>query len=109
MELRMTTVCKNSSTINKLQRFIIQFYPSISSLLDIPYDKFSIHYKTYLLENGKSMLTVKGYLQLYNRIHSFYLKWYDERTEKEKDIWDVRNLNIRSEERRVGKECEVRG
>lgn len=93
-ELRMTTVWKSSSAVNKLQSFITQFYPSITSFLDIPYEKFSIHYKTYLLENGNSVLTVKGYLQLYNRIHSFYLDWYDERSEKEKDIWDVRKLSI---------------
>jgi integrase len=92
--LRITTVWQSTSAINRLQDFILHFYPSISSFLDISYDKFSIHYKTYLLESGNSALTIKGYLQLYNRIHSFYLNWYDERTEKEKDIWNVQKLNI---------------
>lgn len=94
MVLRMTTVWNSSSAVNKLQNFITEFYPSMSSILDIPHDKFSIHYKTYLLESGNSVLTVRGYLQLYNRIHSFYLDWYDERTEKEKDIWNVQKLNV---------------
>lgn len=93
-ELNMGTVWGSSSAINKLQDFISRFYSDIDSILDIPYGKFSIHYKTYLLEHGKGGLTVKGYLQLYNRIYSFFLDWYDQRKETEKDIWDVRKLGI---------------
>ncbi|KGR86235.1 MULTISPECIES: hypothetical protein [Ureibacillus] len=93
-EINMVTVWSNSSAINRLQDFILRFYSDIGSILDIPYEKFSIHYKTYLLEHGKSNFTVKGYLQLYNRIYSFFLDWYDQRQETEKDIWDVRKLDI---------------
>lgn len=93
-ELNMATVWSNSSAINRLQDFILKLYSEISSILDISYEKFSMHYKTYLLEHGKSNLTIKGYLQLYNRIYSFYQDWYDQRPELEKDIWDVRKLDI---------------
>ena len=93
-EINMSTVWNNSSAFNSLQDFIFTFYSDIDSIIDIPYGKFSIHYKTYLFEHGKSNLTVKGYLQLYNRVYSFYLDWYDQRRETEKDIWDVRKLGI---------------
>lgn len=94
LEINMATVWSSSSAFNSLQDFINRFYSDISSILDISYKKFSIHYKTYLFEHGKKKLTVKGYLQLYNRIYSFFLDWYDERKETEKDIWDVRKLGI---------------
>jgi hypothetical protein len=90
-EINMSTVWSSSSAFNSLQDFIFRFYSDISSILDIPYGKFSIHYKTYLFEHGKSDLTVKGYLQLYNRIFSFFLDWYDERKEIEKDVWMFEN------------------
>lgn len=94
LELNMATVWNSSTAFNSLQDFINRFYSGISSILDIPYGNFSIHYKTYLFEHRKKDLTVKGYLQLYNRIYSFFLDWYDERKETEKDIWDVRKLGI---------------
>jgi integrase len=94
LEINMATVWSSSSAFNSLQDFINRFYSDISSILDIPYGKFSIHYKTYLFEHRKKDLTVKGYLQLYNRIYSFFLDWYDERKETEKDIWDVRKMDI---------------
>lgn len=65
LEINMTTAWGSSSPFNILQDFIFRFYSDISSILDIPYGKFSIHYKTYLFEHGKSALTVKSYLQLY--------------------------------------------
>lgn len=93
-EINMATVYSNSSALNRLQDFILNFYSDLGSILDISYEKFSMHYKTYLLEQGKSNLTIKGYLQLYNRIYAFYLDWYDQRKETEKDIWDARKLSV---------------
>jgi len=93
-ELKMATAWSSSTALNRLQEFILKFYPDIKSLLDISYKRFSLHYKTYLFEQGCSKLTVKGYVQLYNRIFSFYLDWYDERDETDKDIWNVRKLGI---------------
>ena len=55
---------------------------------------FHFTIKLIFLNKVKSKLTVKGYLQLYNRIYAFFLDWYDERKETEKDIWDVRKLGI---------------
>ncbi|MFL6555026.1 MAG: tyrosine-type recombinase/integrase, partial [Bacillus sp. (in: firmicutes)] len=92
--LKMETVWGRSPAINRLQGFILKFYPNTNSILDISYEKFLFHYKTYLFEDGCSKLTVKGYVQLYNRIHAFFLDWYDERSETEKDIWNVRKLGI---------------
>ena len=90
----METVWRRSPAINRLQGFIINFYSDINSILDISYEKFLFHYKTYLFEQGCNKLTVKGYVQLYNRIYAFFLDWYDERSETEKDIWNVRKLGI---------------
>lgn len=92
--LKMETVWRRSPAINRLQGFILKYYSNINSILDISYEKFLFHYKTYLFEDGCSKLTVKGYVQLYNRIHAFFLDWYDERSETEKDIWNVRKLGI---------------
>ncbi|MFL6561455.1 MAG: tyrosine-type recombinase/integrase, partial [Bacillus sp. (in: firmicutes)] len=92
--LKMETVWRRSSALNKLQGFILKFYSDINSILDISYERFSLHYKTYLFEQGCSHLTVKDYIQLYNRIYSFLDDWYDGRSETEKDIWNVRNLGI---------------
>lgn len=92
--LKMETVWRRSPAINRLQGFILKFYSNINSILDISYEKFLFHYKTYLFEDGCSELTVKGYVQLYNRIHAFFQDLYDERNETEKDIWNVRKLGI---------------
>ncbi|PGS46044.1 recombinase XerD [Bacillus sp. AFS041924] len=94
MVLKMETVWRKSTALNRLQKFISIFYSDINSILDISYEKFLFHYKSYLFEEGCSHLTVKGYVQLYNRIYSFYHDWYDERNETEKDIWNVRKLGI---------------
>jgi len=92
--LKMETVWRRYSAINRLQGFILKFYSNINSILDISYEKFLFHYQTYLFKDGCSKLTVKGYVQLYNCIHAFFLDWYDERSETEKDIWNVRKLGI---------------
>lgn len=93
-ELRMSTVWRRSTAINRLQGFILKYYSHIHSILDISYEKFSFHYKTFLFEQGCSELTVRGYIQLYNRIYSFLFDSFDERSETEKDIWNVRKLGI---------------
>lgn len=93
-ELRMSTVWRRSTAINRLQGFILKYYSHIHSILDISYEKFSFHYKTFLFEQGCSELTVRSYIQLYNRIYSFLFDSFDERSETEKDIWNVRKLGI---------------
>lgn len=93
-ELKMATVWSSSPALNRLQEFILKSYSDIKSILDISYERFSLHYKTYLFEQGCSKLTVRDYIQLYNRIYSFLFDWYDERSETEKDIWNVRKLGI---------------
>jgi len=93
-ELTMATVWGRSAALNRLQEFILKFYSDIKSVLDISYERFLLHYKTYLFEQGYSKLTVRGYIQLYNRIYSFLFDWSDERSETEKDIWNVRKLEI---------------
>lgn len=93
-ELRMSTVWGSTTAINRLQRFILKYYSHIHSILDISYEKFLFHYKTFLFEQGCSELTSRGYVQLYNRIYSFLFDWFDERSETEKDIWNVRKLGI---------------
>ncbi len=92
--LRMSTVWSNTSALNKLIGFISISYSEMTSILDVPYERFSMHFKSNLIQEGKNSLTIKGYLQLYNRIYAFFHNWYDERSEIEKDIWDVRKLGI---------------
>jgi len=92
--LKMETVWRRSSALNRLQGFILKFYSDINSILDISNERFLLHYKTHLFEQGYNKLTVRDYVQLYNRIYAFFLDWYDERSETEKDIWNVRKLGI---------------
>lgn len=41
--LKMETVWRRSSAINRLQGFILKFYSNINSILDISYEKFLFH------------------------------------------------------------------
>jgi integrase len=93
-EIKLSTVWNKNSAFNKLKYFFNMFYPSMNSILDVPFGKFVFHYKAYLYENGQKDLSVRDCLQLYNTAYSFFLDWYDVRPELEKDIWDVRKLGI---------------
>ena len=75
--LRMSTVWSNTSALNKLIGFISISYSEMTSILDVPYERFSMHFKSNLIQEGKNSLTIKGYLQLYNRIYAFFHNWYD--------------------------------
>jgi hypothetical protein len=102
LELKMSTVWNGSSAFNKLQSFILKYYQNINSILDVPIGKFTIHFKTYLLDQGHTGKTVRDYLHLYNQMYSYFNDLYDERDELAKDIWDVRNLGIDYNNSRYG-------
>jgi integrase len=92
LELSLPFVWRNKTQLKRMSDFICEFYPYAYSIIDIPYDKFKLHYQTFLQSNG--IMNTKTYLQLYNQIYLFYFDFYDERDELDKDIWDVRKLNI---------------
>jgi integrase len=102
LELKMSTVWNSSSAFNKLQSFILRYYQNINSILDVHIGKFTIHFKTYLLDQGHTDKTVRDYLHLYNQMYSYFNDLYDERDELAKDIWDVRNLGIDYNNSRYG-------
>ena len=94
-EIRLISVIAYGYAIKRLGRFLSKYYPSILSIVDIPYDKAQIRWKTFLIEGGvnvhyKYVRTL--YQHVFNQLHAFFVNYYDTREETEKDIWDVRKI-----------------
>jgi integrase len=85
---------------NNFAKFLKVYYPQITSIVDIPYDKAFLQWTTFLVDKGIKILRipqkgwVKGiqYIAVLNQLHSFYVNFYDNRDEYEKDIWDCRKI-----------------
>ncbi|MFC3748703.1 tyrosine-type recombinase/integrase [Paenibacillus sp. GCM10012306] len=76
--------------------FISSHFPNISSILDVPHEKFLYQYRLFLSSLNLSEMSfsyrtrISAYIKLYKFIHELY----DSRPEVEKDKWDVRKLGI---------------
>ncbi|MCI3986027.1 hypothetical protein MMJ63_14200 [Bacillus vallismortis] len=93
--------------IYRLGKFISLKYPHALSIIDINNEKMLLEYRTYLKDNGlsfeklvknhigtKSYMRVTQYINVYNQFYKFFLDYYDERDEIEKDKWDIRKLSV---------------
>ena len=94
-EIRLTTVIGYGYAFKRLGGFLSIYYPSILSIVDIPYDKAQIKWRTFLIEGGvnihyKYVRTL--YQNVFNQLHTFFVNYYDTRDETEKNIWDVRKI-----------------
>lgn len=89
-EIRLTSVITYSTTVKKLGKFLNLYYPNISSIVDIPYEKSVVQWRTYLVELGIKIN--KLYEAIFNQFHSFFVNYYDTREETEKNIWDIREI-----------------
>lgn len=86
--------CKS---LKQLAKFLNRYYPDISSFIELDIDRALMQLRTYLSEQGLSIRIygrrkLSNYENLLNRLFLFYQKYYDTRSEFEKDIWDVRNI-----------------
>lgn len=93
-ELNLPTAWNQYYELKELVNFIVNECPHVLSIMDVDNIKFKICLHTFILENGKSNITAKHTVSLFNQIYNFYNEFYDERPEIEKDIWDVRRLGI---------------
>lgn len=94
-EIKLMTVIEYGSAIKRLGRFLSTYYPSVVSIVNIPFNKAQIQWRTFLIEEGikvDSKYVTNSNQVLFNIIFSFFLNYYDTREETEKDIWDVRKI-----------------
>lgn len=97
-EIRLTTVISGyASPMKKLGDYLRIHYPKLLSIVDIPYDKALLQWRTYLIELGVKVNEdgkfAKGYFYtVLNQFYSFFINFYDTRDETDKDIWDFRRI-----------------
>lgn len=94
-EIRLSTVFVYSPAIKRLGGFLNTYYPRASSIVDLPYDKAEIQWRTFLIEGGAKVnckYINSIYQVVFNQLYSFFVNFYDTREEIEKDIWDVRKI-----------------
>ncbi|WGV57746.1 tyrosine-type recombinase/integrase [Brevibacillus brevis] len=93
------------SITHRLADFLLKKMPTLFSIVDIPKQKLLLQWQSYLSENNlKTSASLKKYNKVYKRkskavylvnaIYDFFVEFYDDRLETDKDRWDVRKLGI---------------
>lgn len=95
--IKLTTVISYSSLFCHLTEFLNIFYPKLASFEVLPYNKAVIQWRSFLLSKGFKMNAEgkinSGSLEaILNQLYSFFVDFYDCRSEHEKDIWDCRKI-----------------
>jgi integrase len=86
------TLFNYRSYFKRLAEFIKQFYPTITSITQIPREVIVSHFRA---QKDSDRNTVNsGLLGFHSRLHSFYMELYDERSEYEKDYWSADRLGV---------------
>lgn len=96
-EIRLITVIAYGVALNRLSEFLNKYYPEISSIVDISYDKALLQWRSFLVDKGMNInddgeISSKQYETVFNQLYSFFLNLYDTRDEYEKDVWDCRKI-----------------
>ena len=81
-----------SNVIKHLGMFLSQFYPKITSIIDIELNKASHEWISFITQQGINYRSTNVYPALLNQFYKFYIQFYDSRSEYEKDIWDFRKI-----------------
>lgn len=102
-----------AGNIQNLGKFLSLKYPNALSIVDINKEKALLEYRTFLSEAGiktsilsKNNIGTKSYnkasrdIVIFNQFYDFFVDYYDEREEIEKDVWDIRNLSVEFNEAR---------
>jgi integrase len=83
---------KHRSSFERLAEFIEQFYPTITSITQIPREIIVSHFQAE--KDNLSKTAINAILLFHLHIHSFYIELYDERLEYEKDYWSADRLGL---------------
>lgn len=97
-EIQLFSVMRYGLAIKRLGEFTSTYYPNVLSIVDIPFDKALVQWRTFLIESGAKVnkdgkLTVRRDERFFNQLYSFFVNFYDTREETEKDIWDLRKIH----------------
>lgn len=94
-EIQLGTAFGYDPAIKRLGGFLNTYYPGALSMIDLPYDKAGIQWRTFLIE-GEAKINCtyvdSVYQVMFNQLYTFFVNFYDSREETEKDIWDVREI-----------------
>ncbi len=87
------------NVVKTFYQFLSNYYPYVNSVIDISKEKSLKEYQAFLIKKGKSIKTLgfennSEFINFFLKLYDFIYNFYDEREEVEKDVWDVRNLNL---------------
>lgn len=96
-EIRLISVIAYGTALNNLAGFLNEYYDEINSIVDIPYDKALLQWRSFLVDKGMNIndegkIYNSNYETVFNQLYSFFTNLYDTRDEYEKDIWDCRKI-----------------
>ncbi len=96
-EIRLTSVVGYGPALKQFAEFLDKYYPGITSIVELSYDKALLQWRTFLISKGISVnengeISNKSYEVVFNQLHSFFTNLYDTREEHEKDVWDCRRI-----------------
>lgn len=92
-EIRLISVVGYGLALKQFAQFLGEYYSNLESLVNIPYDRASIEWHSFLLEMGLSSAKSRyRNASIFNQLYDFFKTFYDIRDEYEKDIWDCRKI-----------------
>lgn len=110
----LVNFCNN--LVSKLSKMLIEKHPEMKSIIELPYEVIYTEFKQYLIDNNYKITTSlgsKSHISANMKYKTYYCKsdslyqfesYYKEvdshynpykTLEKDKDIWDIRNLGIK--------------
>lgn len=93
LHLRLRTIFSYGVTHQQLAAFLNKYYPKIRSITDLPGEKAIKLYKMHLIQKGlKVSVNNHIYYSLLSQLIDFFIHYYDNRNEFDKDVWDCRKI-----------------
>lgn len=95
--IRLISVIGYGTALKQLAKFLNEYYHGIVSIVDIPYDKAILRWRSFLTNqniriNNNGKVSNSSYETVFRQLYSFFTNLYDTRDEYEKDIWDCRKI-----------------
>ncbi|KHO61892.1 hypothetical protein THYS13_23640 [Thermoanaerobacter sp. YS13] len=83
-EIRLIGVATYGNALNRLAEFLNEYYPDVTSIVDIPYDKALLQWCSFLVDKGMSInddeeISNRQYETVFNQLYSFFTNLYDTR------------------------------
>lgn len=79
--------------MNDLIELLTSKYPFCYSIIDLDLNNVSLKLKNFMKEKKFGETRINDILTLLKKLNEHYINEYDTRSEFEKDIWDIRNIN----------------